>query len=229
MVLDRHERVVRTSGISYTLIIAAAAFIAITLAEVTVNVPMALLLLFLSLLVVLWTLLGTTEVLLTCSRVVQYRPLLARLARRFPAVRPVEAERRRTFELDAIQSAYASRDELVLQTATERVRLQCHDAQTAFDMAFEIEAQVRRRTAETVARIEARRRSERLQAQLRLATTVSASSTGATRCVYCHGDLDPDEQVIECDRCGAAHHEDCLAVHGKCAVLACGGGAKVRT
>lgn len=38
-----------------------------------------------------------------------------------------------------------------------------------------------------------------------------------TRCPYCHDDLKVEKEVVACAPCGARHHRDCHAEHGRCA------------
>lgn len=38
------------------------------------------------------------------------------------------------------------------------------------------------------------------------------------RCPYCKGPIEKHPEVVACAACGARHHEDCRAEHGRCAV-----------
>jgi len=44
-----------------------------------------------------------------------------------------------------------------------------------------------------------------------------------TRCPYCHDELTRGETHAFCTKCGSAHHVECYADHGRCAIFGCGG------
>ncbi len=50
---------------------------------------------------------------------------------------------------------------------------------------------------------------------------VKGRSDGAAKCPYCH-DTVAEEAAVECRGCGAAHHLECFAEHGGCAIFGCG-------
>ncbi len=41
------------------------------------------------------------------------------------------------------------------------------------------------------------------------------------KCAYCHWPIESDEELKRCPSCGAAHHKDCWAEGGGCAVYGC--------
>ncbi|HZU97848.1 MAG TPA: RING finger protein [Planctomycetota bacterium] len=43
------------------------------------------------------------------------------------------------------------------------------------------------------------------------------------RCPYCHDELTRGETHAFCTKCGSAHHVECYADHGRCAIFGCGG------
>ena len=45
--------------------------------------------------------------------------------------------------------------------------------------------------------------------------------TLATLCPFCHAALLDSEPACACGACGARHHRECYAIHGRCAVFAC--------
>jgi GntR family transcriptional regulator len=50
-----------------------------------------------------------------------------------------------------------------------------------------------------------------------------ASPTSVASCPFCRAGFLPGEPAARCGRCGARHHRECYAVHGRCAVFACAG------
>ncbi len=231
MDLDRGEHLLRASGTSYSLVVMAvsAAVVSAGLLVGGFDHSVAL---------AAWAALAavglafaavfiTTEVLVTAERVIEYRPLLARLARRVPSWGPLERSWRRSVELEDVTSAYASGSQLVLRDRQGRLwRLLCHDARAASTLAHEVAEQQKRRfeahKLDMKARIEARRRAAGLGVH------VSGVASGPLRCTYCHDDFAEDEEHIGCDRCGAPHHGECFEIHGGCAVMACAGRARRR-
>lgn len=232
MELDRGERLLRASGTSYSLVVMAACAAVVSvglLVDRGFDHSLAL---------AAWAGLAavglafaavfiTTEVLVTAERVIEYRPLLARLARRVPSWGPLERSWRRSVELDEVTAAYASGGQLVLRDRQGRLwRLMCHDAPAASALAHEVaELQKQRLDAhkrDMRARREARRRAEGLGVH------VSSVASGPARCTYCHDDFAEGEERTGCDRCGAPHHGECFEIHGGCAVLACAGRARRR-
>lgn len=54
---------------------------------------------------------------------------------------------------------------------------------------------------------------------------VAETSTGPTRCPYCHGELAQDLLVARCEECQTPHHATCFAESGTCSVHGCRGRA----
>ncbi len=224
MVLERDERLVRASGVSFTAIALVAATVVLAAAEVYAAPLWGLLI---GLAAAAYAVFGTTEVLLTEERVIEYRPLLARLARRYPGLRSLERSWRRSIDLHDVTQSYSSGPDLVLRDGQRRLwRLGCHSKAAASELAQEIVEVLKRQfeahKAEMLARRQARRRSEVMTVRV-----ADAATSGPVRCVYCHDDVREDDELTRCPRCDTAHHSDCYEVHGRCAVPFCEGRARI--
>jgi hypothetical protein len=55
------------------------------------------------------------------------------------------------------------------------------------------------------------------------ALSVKPLEIDRTRCPYCHDELTRGETHAFCTKCGSAHHVECYADHGRCAIFGCGG------
>jgi len=155
--------------------------------------------------------------LLTDHRVVTYAPGLAALARRFPFLRRLERRWRRSADLADVTSVDVRGQLLVLKTPGREHTVRCDSKAEARELLLQVQ-ELRR--ARALGRD--RERADAVAARVRVTAARAAAPASAVRCPYCHGDLDPAEGR-PCPSCATPHHEDCLAVHGRCAVFGCGG------
>lgn len=148
-------------------------------------------------------------------RIVKYPSGLAWVARRVPALRRLERRLRQVHELSAIDEVWADRD-LVLRGRDGSVhRVYMNSPRD------EVEA-----LAATVRRfVEASAAAPPGEPQVPdVPVAVVGERDVVVRCAYCHDDLATPEPAGVCSACHAPHHEECLAVHGGCAVGGCARG-----
>jgi hypothetical protein len=150
------------------------------------------------------------DLAVTDRRIVEYRVLLAALARRVPRLRRAEARRRRSVLLDDVAEARRSGGALIVRLRDgSSVQLDCVDEELAGALLLLVDAHLRR--------------APRLRPTRRLAPPevhVHAEARGDGRCPYCH-DAVPEDEAAPCPRCQAVHHAECLQIHGGCAAFGC--------
>jgi hypothetical protein len=229
--LDRDEHLIRASGTSYSMLLAALGLLVTATgvlgSDLRSGAGLAVALVVCAVAVAAIAVFSTTEVVLTARRAIEYRPLLARLARRFPRWGPIERGWRRSLELEDVTLAYASGSDLVLRDPRGHLwRLGCHDALAASRLANDVIEQQRRAVEAHKADMLAQRRARESKEALGVRVSGIAAS-GPARCIYCHGDIQDGDEVVQCERCATPHHDECYEVHGGCAVHACGGRRRV--
>lgn len=155
---------------------------------------------------------------ITDRRIVEYRVFLARLARRWPRLAPLEARRRRVLPLEALASARRSGSCLVLRMRDGTTHeVPCHTEEEAARLLAVVDDFLRRAPW---------LRPTRRLPPVKVAVAATASAeTG--RCPYCHDAVSEDEAAA-CERCGAVHHEECLGIHGGCAAFSCQAARRAR-
>jgi hypothetical protein len=179
----------------------------------TVTLAVATLLLSLA-----WTVWFARHVSITDRRLVEYRVLLARLARRFPRLALAEVARRRVILLEDVASARRSGVVLVLRTRSGGTHeVDCHDQVAAVHLLNAVDEYMRRSP---------HLRPIRRPPALQVSVSVNASEETA-RCPYCH-DAVPEDEAASCSRCKAVHHEECMSIHGGCAAFGCIGERRAR-
>lgn len=154
------------------------------------------------------------RVVLTPSRLVEFQPVLARLARRFPQLASFETARRRTIELSELRDVRRRDSRLELRFF--------YDQPCWFYTGSEA------RAAELLAALQAYLRERgpylrpvREQTVGEQIAVVARTQEGG-RCPYCHDDVEADDRE-DCARCGAPHHVECMAIHRGCAGFSCQG------
>lgn len=219
MELERGERLVEgrqlLTPLAFLSLLAAFLIVA-EFGPTLASVLVALLVLVVSWTTALWR---ARHLLITDRRIIEYRVVLARLARRWPRFAPLEARRRRVFSLQDLASARRSGSRLVLRLrdgASHEVA--CHDEQEAAGLLTVVDDFLRRAPW---------LRPTRRPPPMTVAVTASASAGEPGRCPYCHDGV-PDDEAARCARCGAVHHDECLQVHGGCAAFSCQGERRVR-
>lgn len=165
-----------------------------------------------------WTAWTARHVSITDRRIVEYRVALARLARRFPRLARAEVERRRVINLEEVAGARRSGVVIHLRTRTGATHeLDCHDEVAAVHLLNAIDDFLRKSP---------HLRPIRRPIEPKVNISISASDE-SSRCPYCH-DAVPAEEAAGCERCGAVHHAECMAVHGGCAAFGCIGEKRAR-
>lgn len=209
MDLERDERLVEGRALVHPVLIAALA-VAVLVLEVLGLTPVSVLLgaalLALGGVAAVWS---TEHIAVTDRRIIVYRVLLARAARRFPRLAPLEAHRRLSIPLAEIMSIRRSATTLVLRTRTGERELQCHGEEEAARLLSTIDGQLRK--------------APWLRPKRELPppkVTVTRAAPDAGRCPYCHDEVAPDEAAT-CEQCGVVQHEECTEVHGGCAAFGC--------
>lgn len=160
-----------------------------------------------------WT---ARKVLVTDRRVVEYRPGVAWLARRFPRLRGAERRRRRALYLDDLAVARREAGDIVLRDHRGgEHRLHCADVDAAASLFGEIDALLRRGVPPGAIR-------RPLPGETGGSSRLIVHRVDAACCPYCK-DVVEEPDGVACERCGTAHHAECFEIHGQCVVFACGG------
>jgi len=162
------------------------------------------------------------RVLVTTRRVVEFRPALAALARRVPRLARLERSRRRAIDLLDVVTVRASGIYAVVHTTDDERHMIATASETE---AARLMLLIDRSAGEARRAYEARREAERRAAAVANAVRVGSDTGAVARdsgrtCPYCRDAVDADRDAA-CGACGAVHHEDCLAIHGGCAVMGC--------
>lgn len=156
------------------------------------------------------------RLVVTERRVVEYRPLLAWLASLARFMRPFERRGRVVFELSDVANVSVTGSTVFLYDHQGGVHtLNCATVGEASDVAHDIRRLSEARAKELSAAI-------RSQVKLESGERIPAEPGPDTRCPYCHDDL-PAAEAVLCPECSAPHHDECLEIHGKCAILGCNG------
>jgi hypothetical protein len=217
MDLERDERLIEARGLLSPFVfvaLLAATIVVVRLGLNLTSVVVALLALIATALAIVWT---SRHVTITDRRIAEYRVLLARLARRFPRLAPLEARRRVSIALPDVLSVRRSGTTILLALRDGRKHeMHCHDESEAARLLTTIDQQLKRAPWLRPKR-----------ALIAPKVSVTSTSDVGTRCPYCHDDV-PDDEAAECERCGAVQHEECIEIHGGCAAFSCGGTAKRR-
>lgn len=201
MKLRSNERRIKLSSL-WTPLFTMAAYLPLVAGEFIVHHPLV----FVFLIVLLLFIAGMSRrVVVTNHRVVEYRPILAWLARAFPFLRRPEWKRRRSLDLEDIASVESSGTSLILKDiAGMNHELSCNSMEEAKGFLFEIR--------ELLAGLR----------QVKVRVSQRHKRVKATRCPYCRDDLAAGD-ATPCPECATPHHEECLAIHGECALLGCHG------
>ncbi|MBT7691053.1 MAG: hypothetical protein HN750_03450 [Gemmatimonadales bacterium] len=213
------EPVLKRSGISLLFVAAVGAYLAFILVSQPDLGPKGTSIVLGILAVLLGLGVATTRTLLTSRRVVRYRPALASLARLLPLFAGLERWSRTETELSDVESARSDGPCVILTLTEGRSPVRLYDFEEARD-ATEFSTAVQR--------ILGKRRGTTGVA-VSAAEREASTPAGATlNCPYCRGRLGPTE-VHDCASCNTGHHEECLAIHGGCAVYGCANSPRRRT
>lgn len=219
MELERGERLVEgrqlLTPLGFLSLVAAFAILGSVGLSVA-SVAFALSLVLLGFAVSTW---NARHLAITDRRIVEYRVLFARLARRWPRFAPREAHSRRTFSLQDLAAVRRSGASLVLKlrdgTSHE---IFCHEDEEAARLLAVVDDHLKRAPW---------MRPTRRPIGMKVTATASAAPAEPGRCPYCH-DAVADEEAATCDRCGVVQHEECMGIHGGCAAFSCQGERKKR-
>ncbi len=153
----------------------------------------------------------TTRTLLTSKRIVRYRPALASLARLWSGFAGLERRARSEIELEDVDSVRVDGPSVVLTISGGRPEVRLYDFGDAHEAGLFVAA---------IERILAKR-GDAVGVSVSTAERELTDLPGETlNCPYCRGYLGLNE-VHECESCHTGHHEECMAIHGGCAVYGC--------
>lgn len=213
MELERGERLVEGRQLLTPLgfLSLVAAFVIVGAAGVSVaSVAFALAVVLLGMSLSAW---NARHLAITDRRIVEYRVLFARLARRWPRFAPLEAHARRTFALQDLAAVRRSGPTLVLRMRDgAQHEIACHEDDEAARLLAVIDDHLKRAPW---------MRPIRRPPPVKVTATASTTAEPG-RCPYCH-DAVADEEAATCDRCGVVQHEECMGIHGGCAAFSCQG------
>jgi hypothetical protein len=217
--LERGERLVEGRQLLTPLgfLGLVAAFAIIGSAGVSVpTVAFALSIVLLSFALSTW---NARHLAITDRRIVEYRVLFARLARRWPRFAPHEAHSRRTFALQDLATVRRSGPNLVLRMRDgTQHEISCHQDEEAARLMAVVDDHLKRAPW---------MRPTRRPIAMKVTATVSTAPVEPGRCPYCH-DAVAEDEAATCERCGVVQHEECMGIHGGCAAFSCQGERKKR-
>ena len=157
---------------------------------------------------------------ITDRRIVEYRVLFARLARRWPRFAPLEAHSRRSFALQDLATVRRSGAALVLRLRDgTQHEIFCHQEEEAARLLAVVDDHLKRAPW---------MRPTRQPIGMKVSATLSTTPADPGRCPYCH-DAVADDEAAACERCGVVQHEECMGIHGGCAAFSCQGERRKRT
>lgn len=230
MILERDERPLHRTPLAASLAVGLGCLTVSGALAVAHREPWLALGSLLALVGLLVSLLAHRQQLLTDRSLIEYSPVLAALARRFPRLARAEARRRRVVRLSDVLEAQRAGARILLRPRYGRViDFRCPNEQEAANLLRSLEGLLRARGPHF-------RRAGEAGPPTPLAVRVTPAGgreevASGGRCPYCHDEV-PGEEAEACARCGAVHHGECLDVHGGCAAYACQGqprAGRVRT